>query len=132
MKHIFAVLLLFAITSSLADAKPSWRALRAPRPPYPETARKQHLSGNAVFELHIRGDGTVERVVTVRSTGHRLLDVSAVAALRSWRFDPTIPIKTLRIPVRYVDGPPRIDDIMRQPERPGYSKVITLFSRAKA
>jgi TonB family protein len=132
MKRILGLLFLFTTIAGLTDAKPSWRALDHPVPSYPEAAKQQHLSGNALFELHIRGDGIVERVATVTSTGHALLDESAVAALRRWRFDPQIPIKTLRVPVRYIDGPPRIDDVMRQPETHGYSKVITLFSRKKA
>ena len=131
MQRLLALLFLLTTTGGLADAKPSWRAVRHPAPAYPDAAKQQHLSGNGLFELHIRGDGAVKRVVTVKSTGHAVLDESAIAAFRGWRFDPEIPIERLRIPVRYIDGPPRIDNVMRQPERPGYSKIITLFSRGK-
>ena len=60
MHRISALLFLFT-TASLADVKPSWRALDHPVTPYPEIAKQQHLSGNALFELHIIRDGTIKR-----------------------------------------------------------------------
>jgi hypothetical protein len=38
---------------------------------------------------------------------------------------------TLRIPIRYVDGPPRIDEPMKRPAAPNSLKLITIFARAK-
>jgi TonB family protein len=89
------------------------------------------LSGSGLFALHVRPDGRVERVETVRSIGHRSLDAAAIAAFRQWRFPLSEAPWTLKIPIRYVDGPPRIDEPMKRPAAPGYTKLITLFSRAK-
>jgi TonB family protein len=118
--------------TSLSHARvETWRVLYGPRPEYPIHAREQHLSGSGLFALHIRPDGRVERVETAQSIGHRSLDAAAVAAFRQWRFPRHEAPWTLRIPIRYVDGPPRIDEPMKRPTAPGYTKLITLFSRAK-
>ena len=45
---------------------------------YPEAARQQHLYGNLVLTVAIRADGSVEKIVVTRSSGHRLLDAAAV------------------------------------------------------
>lgn len=59
-----------------------------PKPEYPSSARSRHFEGSGVFMLHLRRDGTVESVRTLKSTGHRQLDDSAITALRQWRFHP--------------------------------------------
>jgi len=56
-----------------------------------------------------------------------MLDEHAVAVFQTWRFDPHVPVNILRVPLRYIDGPPHIDDAMRRPPPPGYSKLITIF-----
>jgi TonB family protein len=107
------------------------RVIHAPRPEYPIRAREQHLSGSGLFALHIRTDGRVERVETVQSIGHRILDAAAIAAFRQWVFPHYDAPWTLGVPIRYVDGPPRIDDAMRRPAAPNSLKLITIFSRSK-
>ncbi len=107
------------------------RVIRAPRPEYPIRAREQHLSGSGLFLLQIRTDGRVERVETVESIGHRILDAVAIAAFRQWVFPRYGAPWTLRIPIRYVDGPPRIDEPMKRPAAPNSLPLITVFSRAK-
>jgi protein TonB len=44
---------------------------------YPEAARQLKLYGNLILTVSIRADGSVERVVIERSSGHRLLDAAA-------------------------------------------------------
>ncbi len=114
------------------------RVVHAPRPEYPVRAREQHLSGSGLFALHVRTDGRVERVETVQSVGHSILDAAAVAAFRQWVFPRYGAPWTLRIPVRYVDGPPRyvdgpprIDEPMKRPAAPNSLPLITIFSRTK-
>ena len=87
-------------------------ALYAGRPEYPVDARHEHLTGSGVFALHIRRDGTVERVEVLRSIGHPILDQAAIAAFRDWRFRPR-SISTIRVPIRYVIGPSPHDAISR-------------------
>lgn len=120
---IACVLLVSSLSSSAQRV--SWRAIRAPVPHYPAEAKGQHLDGSGIFELHIGSD--VERVVVVKSTGHLLLDRHAASIFKTWCFGPRVPVSTLRIPLRYVQGPPRGDDAIRRPAAPGYSKLITIF-----
>jgi TonB family protein len=107
------------------------RAVYAKTPDYPADARDRHLTGSGAFALHVRPDGSVERVETLQSIGHSSLDRAAIAAFRVWRFHPDRGQFILRVPIRYVDGPPRTDALMSQPPRPGYGALITVFSRAK-
>jgi hypothetical protein len=46
-------------------------------------------------------------VDTISSIGHPILDDAATTAFRQWRFHPNKTAWVLRIPIRYVDGPPR-------------------------
>ena len=128
---VVAALLLLVISMSAPAATVVWRAIKHSAPEYPEQAKGKHLRGSGVFELHVRPDGSVQRVDVIASTGHRLLDDHAIAVFQKWRFDPHIPIRTLRIPVRYLDAPAHVDDVMRRPPPPGYSKVFTIFVPAK-
>jgi protein TonB len=44
---------------------------------YPEAARQMKLYGNLILTVSIRADGSVEKVVIERSSGHRVLDAAA-------------------------------------------------------
>jgi TonB family protein len=89
------------------------------------------LSGSGLFLLHVRTDGSVERVETVQSIGHRVLDAAAIAAFRQWLFPRYHTPWTLGAPIRYVDGPPRLDEAMSRPAARNSLKLITVFSSAK-
>ena len=77
--------------------------LFAPKPEYPEAARKQHLTGAGVFVLHVDPfSGVVKSVVTEKSIGHALLDHCATAAFQKWQFKPNTFNSTMaRIPVTF-------------------------------
>ena len=91
---IVAVLtLLFgrALAAESSDPLPEngpngWRAVYAPYPDYPRSARAAHLTGHGVFLLRLKADGSVESVEVVQSTGHAILDRSCVATYGRWRF----------------------------------------------
>jgi len=119
--------LVIAIAGSARAERVVWRAIHAEAPHYPDEAKRQHLTGSGIFEMHIRSDGTVERVTIIKSTGHSLLDHNAARIFQTWRFDPHFPIATLRAPVRYIDGPSRVDAEMTRPPAPGYTKLFTIF-----
>ena len=106
------------------------RVLNTKRPQYPLEARVRHWSGSGVFLLHIRSNGTVERVETLKSIGYPVLDRAAITAFRQWRFDPP-RFRIWRVPIRYVDGPDRIDEAMLRLPPPGSTPLITIFSGAK-
>ena len=57
-------------------------------PDYPYAARDRHLEGSGLYRLNVKADGTVSSVTVLKSTGHSLLDQSAIHAYRQWRFRP--------------------------------------------
>jgi TonB family protein len=101
----------------------------APPPKYPAEVKAAHFTGSRVFALHIHPDGHVDRVDTIQSTGHRILDDAATTAFHQWRFHPRKTDWALRIPIQYIDGPPRHDAAMSRAPQPGYGVLISVFSR---
>ena len=104
------------------------RAVYAPPPEYPAAAKARHFTGSGAFALHVRPDGTVERVETLKSIGHASLDQAAITAFQRWRFYRHDTARVVRIPIRYVDGPKRTDTAMKQSPAPGWGVLITVFS----
>ena len=73
----------------LDDAEAAALTLYAPRPDYPRAARLDRVAGRGIFRLHTQiRTGLVKSVEVDRSTGSRILDGSALKALRQWRFRP--------------------------------------------
>lgn len=48
---------------------------------FPEEAKRNRIFGSLVMTVHIRSDGSVEKVEIDRSSGHRLLDAAARRAI---------------------------------------------------
>ena len=67
---------------------------------YPETARREGIQGTVEVRFRIAGDGSVEAVEVVRSSGHPLLDETSTQTVR--RAGP-FPILAgwIRIPLSY-------------------------------
>jgi TonB family protein len=114
-KCVAGVLLLLCISLHDSAGKPSniFYRVSAPNTPlklepvlyaphfeYPLTARKQHLEGNGLFEIHINPDGSVASIKTLRTTGYNILDAAAITGFRRWRFRPH-NIAIVRMPVQY-------------------------------
>jgi TonB family protein len=55
-------------------------------PDYPEDARKQHLEGTVILNVHVGKDGTVRSLSRV--TGDSQLTLLAAKAVRQWKFAP--------------------------------------------
>jgi TonB family protein len=72
----------------------------APRPQYPQSARKQHLEGTGIAEIRIKSDGSVASVKMLRSTGHKILDEAAIHGFLGWRFRP-YSVNVVRVPIQY-------------------------------
>ena len=102
------------ITSPSPIPEPSAPAVReaTPRylendpPEYPRIARRRGYSGTVVLEVLVSGQGRAEEVKVISSSGHRMLDESALAAVAAWRFEPgTIngsPVSMrVKVPVRF-------------------------------
>ncbi len=49
---------------------------------YPEEAREKKIYGSLLLTVHIRSDGSVERIDLDRSSGSKILDDAAVRIVR--------------------------------------------------
>jgi len=58
------------------------------RPAYPDTARRAGVEGVSLLRFEVLENGQVGVVMVERSAGHQDLDRAAVAAIRTWRFEP--------------------------------------------
>lgn len=77
-----------------------------PPPPYPSEAIRRRLEGSVMLRLHINSSGRVSSVEIAESSGHAILDNSAVNTVRSWRGQPARlngqPVATIELlPVRF-------------------------------
>ena len=89
----------------LSDGAPAYRVggpIATPRtvhavpPVYPERARSAGIAGVVILEATIDATGTVTAAKVLR--GQPLLDEAALAAVRQWRYEPTI-LNGLAVPV---------------------------------
>jgi protein TonB len=78
-----------------------------PQPPYPMAARRLGIEGTVVLRVVVAPDGTPKSVVVLESSGHDVLDASALETVRTrWRFVPArrngIPIEdSVQVPIRF-------------------------------
>ncbi len=66
------------------------RPVHAPPPTYPRASLRLGEQGAVLCRLHVGPGGHVAHVELVRSSGHERLDEAALAALRTWRFEPAL------------------------------------------
>lgn len=71
-----------------ADRGVAYERVREPR--YPASARVRGIEGETVLRVLVAADGQVRSVSVAASSGHRELDQAALAAVRTWRFQPAI------------------------------------------
>ncbi|VVS95637.1 energy transducer TonB [Desulfoluna spongiiphila] len=82
-----------------SDAQPT--SVYAPEPRYPKAAIRRGYQGVVLLDILVNGDGHVEEVKLKKSSGHGVLDRSAVKGVKKWRFsasgaDPiwiTLPVR---------------------------------------
>jgi protein TonB len=67
---------------------------RNPSPEYPEMAIFLGYQGTAIVRIKVSANGLSKGAEILRSSGHKLLDESAVKALKKWRFTPGKPGNT--------------------------------------
>jgi protein TonB len=59
------------------------------RPPkYPPQAARQHQEGKVLLKVLVGLDGAPEEVTIEKSSGSRLLDMAAIEAVKTWKFNP--------------------------------------------
>ena len=76
------------------------------KPPYPDAARAQRLEGTVLLLVSLDAGGRVTAAALQRTCGHGILDRAALAAVRSWRFEParqngTAIAAQVEIPIRF-------------------------------
>jgi protein TonB len=76
-------------------------------PRYPESARRQGITGTTTLLFEVLENGRVGEVQIEVSAGHADLDLAAAAAIKKWRFEPARrgqkPVAVwLRMPVKFV------------------------------
>ena len=76
-----------------------------PHPAYPRLARLRGHEGVVLLAVEVLSNGKVGRLRVKTSSGHALLDQSALAGLKKWTFEPG---RKLGVPVAmWVDVPVR-------------------------
>jgi len=91
-------------TATTADADYKAAYLNNPKPPYPAAAVRRGAEGRVVLLAEVLADGRAGRVQLEQSSGHAVLDASAMNTVRTWRFTPArkdgvIVTQTVRIPI---------------------------------
>ncbi len=89
----------------VSSAYPRYR--ENPPPGYPETARQRGYEGVVLVAVEILTDGRVGKAVVRQSSGYAILDHTAVAAVKDWKFVPAkksgVPYKTwAELPIKFV------------------------------
>lgn len=62
--------------------------LQNPPPVYPRTAQRHKQQGTVMLAVRVSADGKPRQVEISRSSGHELLDIAALDAVKQWRFVP--------------------------------------------
>lgn len=91
-----------------ADRPPRYRlgSASTPYPHYPMSARRNGQQGRVVIRIAVAADGHATAAEVVESSGHAVLDQSAVDTLKTWRLDPALaggkPVPgQVNVPVRF-------------------------------
>ncbi len=77
-----------------------------PKPLYPQEAREKGHQGEVVLRVEVLVNGQVGQIEIKKSSGHELLDHSALATVKQWRFIPAkkgeafIPL-WVNIPIKF-------------------------------
>lgn len=64
------------------------RYAKNPQPFYPREARKKGYEGEVVLRVEVLSNGQVGEIEVRRSSGHEILDRSAMTAVKQWKFIP--------------------------------------------
>lgn len=96
------VLLLMALVHNAfaQSASPTPPAINSPQPKYPREWQEQGITGKGVAEVSVDTNGYVTAAHMLKSTGHKVLDDSALEAFRKWRFKPGTTPK-VKIPIEF-------------------------------
>jgi TonB family protein len=59
-----------------------------PKPSYPEEAREKGMEGEVLLRVEVLANGRVGQIEVRRSSGHEILDQSALSTVKQWKFIP--------------------------------------------
>jgi protein TonB len=82
--------------SEIVFAQP--RYSENPKPLYPQEARKKGYEGEVLLRVEVLSNGRVGEIEVRRSSGHEVLDRSAITAMKQWKFVPAKKAET-QVPV---------------------------------
>jgi periplasmic protein TonB len=92
------------LTSSVIEARPLYQ--HNPKPEYPKIARRRGWEGIVMLEVAVNEKGETTSVQLHKSCGHKILDKSALRAVKNWKFlagtangKPTLTI--VMIPIHF-------------------------------
>jgi len=90
-----------AVGGTLTDAQPT--SVYAPEPRYPKAAIRRGYQGVVLLDILVAGDGHVEKVKLKTSSGHGVLDRSALKGVKKWRFSASGSTQPtwVTLPVRF-------------------------------
>jgi TonB family protein len=77
-----------------------------PKPIYPQEARDRGYEGEVVLRVEVLSNGRVGQIEVRKSSGHELLDRSALTTVKQWRFiparkgDTAIPL-WVNVPIKF-------------------------------
>ena len=97
------------VAREVSSAKPRYKL--NPEPPYPALARRRRQEGVVLLAVQVDAAGRPETVEVQVSSGFASLDEAAVAAVRSWEFEPgrlggePVPSR-VEVPIEFQLGPP--------------------------
>lgn len=89
-----------------ADADYKAAELNNPKPLYPLTAVRQEAQGRVLLLVEVLPDGRAGRVTLEKTSGHAILDASAMNTVRLWQFIPArkegvFVTQTIRVPIDF-------------------------------
>lgn len=77
------------VEEPITDATANAAYLNNPKPDYPAVAARQGWGGTVVLRVRVLANGSAESVEVKKSSGRKVLDESAQAAVRKWTFVPS-------------------------------------------
>lgn len=66
------------------------RYVNNPKPQYPSEARRRGYEGEVLLRVKVLANGHVGQIELKNSSGHKILDQSAIEAVKQWRFIPAM------------------------------------------
>jgi TonB family protein len=98
MRATYLTLFFAIVCLSAASAQ----SVENPRPKYPYECRARGITGSGIVLLEVdTKTGKVRKARMLKSTGHYLLDRSAIEAFSQWHFRPETTAPEVKIPISF-------------------------------